>query len=134
MSNDVDFSESTAAGGGEHHENEAEGNAAERELERKTLARKENQAVSYLRAIVLVVLLITAALVSAFIYLYVSQTQKDDFESEFESHAAKILETFHDSVERKIEAIDALSVQYTSYARATGASFPNVTLPDMEIR
>jgi hypothetical protein len=102
--------------------------------ERNTLGRKENQAVSRLRVVVFLVLLVTATLVSVGVYLYIANDQEEDFEHDFRAQATKILESFHESVERKLEAVDALSVAFTSYARGTGVTFPNVTLPDFEIR
>ena len=111
-----------------------EGNNAEKDAERKTLARKENKAVAWLRGLVFFVLLVTTALVSTGVFLFTMNDQEEDFEHEFEAHATKILESFHTTVERKLEALDALAVAYTSYAIGTGASWPNVTLPDFEIR
>jgi hypothetical protein len=107
---------------------------ADKILERKTLASKENAAVFWVRGAVFLVLLGTAALVSSIVYLYTRNDQVQDFENAFEAHATKIVESFYETVERKLEAIDALSVTITSYAKSTGATFPNVTLPDFEIR
>lgn len=42
--------------------------------------------------------------------------------------------SFHVAVASKLSAIDALGVQFTSYAIATGATFPNVTLPNFAVR
>jgi class 3 adenylate cyclase len=112
----------------------ADNENADKILERKTLASKENAAVFWVRGAVFLVLLGTAALVSSIVYLYTSNDQTQDFESAFEAHATKILESFYETVERKLEAVDSLSVTITSYAKSTGATFPNVTLPDFEIR
>ena len=35
---------------------------------------------------------------------------------------------------RKVEGVDALATSITSYARATSATFPNVTIPHFDIR
>jgi class 3 adenylate cyclase len=107
---------------------------ADKVLERKTLASKENTAVFWVRCAVFLVLLGTAALVSTIVCLYTKNDQVQDFESAFEAHATRIQESFYETIERKLEAVDALSVTITSYAKSTGATFPNVTLPDFEIR
>jgi len=105
---------------------------AEAEQVRKTLARKENQAVAYLRVILMMVLLVTATLASVGVYFYTKRDEEDTFTSEFAANAAKILESFHEAVEVKLNAIDTLSVTITSFALATGATFPNITIPDFE--
>ena len=105
-----------------------------RDEERKTLARKEGKAVRNWRIAVFAVLVSTAALVSTSCFLYMKNDQDDDFKQEFKSLANKLLESYYHTVERKLEALDALSVAYSSYAHDTGATWPNVTLPDIEVR
>jgi class 3 adenylate cyclase len=107
---------------------------SELEHERKTLARQENKAVRLLRVLVFVVLSSTAAVVAMGVHRYISHDQHSNFETDFEAHAAKLLESFHDSVERKLEAVDALAVTITSHAIQSGSSWPNVTLPDFAVR
>ncbi|CAB9509771.1 Receptor-type guanylate cyclase gcy [Seminavis robusta] len=102
--------------------------------ERKKLAQKENEAVRWLRIVVFVVLLVTAALVSVGVYVLLRKDQKDDFEHDYQANALKIIESFHQSVERYLEALDSLSIAYTNHAFVTGSVFPNVTLPDFEVR
>lgn len=102
--------------------------------ERKTLARKEDKAVKYLRWVVLVLLLATATVVSTGCLLFMKAAQNGAFLDEYEMFAAKILKSFQQTVSLKVQAMEELSVTFTSYARGTGATFPNVTLPDFEIR
>lgn len=104
------------------------------EEERKNLARSEDTAVSWLRVLVLGLLLLTAVLVCFGVYWFTRQDEKEDFEKEFTSSAAKLVETFHESVERRLGACDTLSVTITSYAMQTGATFPNVTMPNWALR
>jgi class 3 adenylate cyclase len=101
---------------------------------RQTLAQKETKAVSLLRIVVFVVLLVTAVIVSFGVFLFTHGAEKDSFHINFEAHAVKIVEAFQYSVERKMGAVDALSVTITSHALATGATFPNVTIPHFEVR
>ena len=102
--------------------------------ERNTLARTEDKAVRYLRWAVLLVLLVTASIVSTGCLLFMKADQQQDFEVEFEMNAKKILTSFQQTISMKLEAMDALSVDCTCYARSTGAVWPNVTFSDFEIR
>ena len=72
------------------------------EEERKNLARSEDKAVSWLRVLVLGLLLLTAVLVCLGVYWFTRQDEKEDFEKEFASSAAKLVETFHEYVERRL--------------------------------
>ena len=105
----------------------------EREIERKTLAKKENRAVFWLRILVIVVLLTTTALVVTFVYKDMSGSQQESFEAAFESDSLKVLDSFHRSVRRMMDSSDSLSTFYTSYALSSGSNFPNVTLPDYQL-
>lgn len=107
---------------------------AAQEEKRKILAKHQTRVVTCLRFAVLLVLFVTTAVVSTGVYLYTSGDQTDDFESEFLGYADRIMDSFHTTVEHKLGAIDTLSVAYTSHALNSGSNFPNVTLPDFEIR
>jgi Adenylate and Guanylate cyclase catalytic domain len=106
----------------------------ESDRERVTLAARENRAVAWMRGLVFVALLAITTGVSSRVYLYTRNEQIKDFEQAFAADADKLLESFQHSVERRIEAIDSMSVAITSFATATGATFPNVTLPDFGVR
>lgn len=47
---------------------------------------------------------------------------------------ARCWETWQRSMARKIESVDSLATSITSFARYTGAVWPNVTIPDYELR
>jgi hypothetical protein len=104
------------------------------EQERRTLARHENKAVGMLRVIVFLVLSIAAAIVAMGVYRYTANDQQSNFETDFDANAARLLESFHESVERKLEAVDALAVTVTSHAMESASTWPNVTLPDFAVR
>ena len=84
--------------------------------ERKTLARRETQAVGYTRILVYLVVLITAISVSLVVYFYTKRDQQEDFETQFAAYAAKVAESFYDAVERKVGAVATFSTTITSYA------------------
>mmetsp|Transcript_12076 Transcript_12076/g.23087 ORF Transcript_12076/g.23087 Transcript_12076/m.23087 type:complete len:851 (-) Transcript_12076:163-2715(-) len=102
--------------------------------ERKQLAQRETRLVGRLRLYLLVFLAITAALCGWATYKYTRAVEVDEFESRFASIADSVSDSFHNAVERKLGALDALSVSVTSYAKQSGETFPTVTLPDFETR
>ena len=134
---DPDASEALS---GEHcsdvDEKEAEQRRRDQETEekRKILAKNESRVLNGLRVAVILVLLITTAVVSVGVYQYTSKDQKEDFKSEFLGFADRIMDSFHTTVEHKLGAIDSFSVSITSFALHSGSNFPNVTIPDFEIR
>jgi hypothetical protein len=77
---------------------------AELEDEWKRLAASEGKAVACARTIVLVALLLAAAFVMLGIRDYIQFDQRNDFEKAFGASAEKILESFHNSVKRRLEA------------------------------
>ena len=104
------------------------------ELERQTLARRGTVAVTRLRLLALVVLVGTALLVCLGVYFYTRRDEQEDFEYVFESSAERVLQSFHASVTQLLAGMDAMSVSITSFAMATNATFPFVTVPDMALR
>jgi hypothetical protein len=103
-------------------------NLASRQGNEHQLAGKETKKIAYLRFFVAGFLLLTAALVSVAVYMFTRDDQEQDFETQFESQAIRILERFHGAVESKLGAMDALATSVTSFALSSGASFPNVTI------
>lgn len=101
----------------------------------ETLVKAETRSVSILRLAVISVLVLTAAVVSAGVYLYTHNEEVDNFTSSFDDSALQVIESFHEMVERNIGALASLSTDFTSYAvqqQADGnkRSFPFVTLPN----
>jgi hypothetical protein len=77
---------------------------AEWEDEWKRLAARESQVIAYARVIVLIVLLCATAVVTLGMRSYIRSDQRDDFAAAFVAAADKILESFHHSVQRRLEA------------------------------
>jgi hypothetical protein len=104
------------------------------ETDYKRLARRETKAVNVLRVLVLVLLLVTATLTSVGVYFYTSNEEKQNFEVEYQANAERIIESFHDAVERRLGAINSMATSITSYALDANKTFPLVTIPNFEIR
>ncbi|CAB9519856.1 Receptor-type guanylate cyclase gcy [Seminavis robusta] len=101
---------------------------------RKTLASKENKAVICLRYFVLFVLMSTAVAVSLATFFYSRSVEHDSFQAEFASVAVVTLRSFVEAVEHKLSSLDAMATGITSHAIRTGETFPNVTIPDFEVK
>jgi hypothetical protein len=104
------------------------------ETDYKTLARRETKAVNVLRALVLVSLFVTATITSVGVYLYTSNDETQKFEVAYQANAQRIVESFHDAVERRLGAINSMATAITSYSLDTKQTFPFVTIPDFAKR
>jgi hypothetical protein len=92
----------------------------DKENERATLGSRETVVVTRMKSLVVIVLLATTILVSTGVFVYTRNEQLRSFEESFRVDASRLLESFHQSVKRTIEAVDALSLSIT---------FPFLTLP-----
>ena len=126
--------ESSALGDDDQHNNQPSHRVQAAMDERKSLAKRETRLVGRLRAYLLLFLAATAAVCGWATYKYTRSVEVDEFESRFASIAGSVSDSFHDAVERKLGALDSLSVSMTSHATESGESFPMVTLPDYETR
>jgi hypothetical protein len=104
------------------------------ETDYKTLARRETKVLNALRALVLVLLLVAATLTSVGVYIYTSNDETQKFESVYQANAQRIVESFHDAVERRLGAINSMATAITSHALDTKQTFPFVTVPNFELR
>jgi class 3 adenylate cyclase len=106
-----------------------------RAIPKDQLAENETRAVFKLRVLVLLALLLAAIAVSLVVYFITSNSEEDEFQGQYEGHATKVLESFEDIIELKMEALAALGVGLTSYARGqNGTSWPFVTMNDFQQR
>jgi hypothetical protein len=87
-----------------------------------------------LRVLVLVLLLVIATLTSIGVYFYTSNEETNNFESTYEANAPRIVESFHDAVERRLGAINSMATAITSYSLDAKQTFPFVTIPNFELR
>lgn len=100
----------------------------------EAIGGRETTQVTYLRALVLLVLFCAAGAVSTTVYLATTRAATEQFETAYDGVAAKVLETFEEIVSEKLAALSAFSVATTSYARAQEAEFPFVTQNDFQQR
>ena len=134
MSNELSNDLGSNDGGSVSESNE---NPPMTQEEREKIADKENRAIFYLRLVVLLVLLASAACVSVAVYRYVEDQETSEFEARFHSDANKILDAFGKSLDDTLGATDAFATKMVSHARnqkkLTNVSWPFVTIPDFYI-
>jgi class 3 adenylate cyclase len=102
--------------------------------EAEIIASKVSKQVFWLKMTVLFVLVFAAVLVATAVYLSTQRSEENAFESAFYDDVVKVYDTFKFTVERKLGAIDSLSIAITSLAVDSQASWPNFTVPDFEFR
>jgi class 3 adenylate cyclase len=102
--------------------------------ERESLGAKETRNVLFLRFFAFFILLLTSILVCLGVYFYTKRDEEEDFEYVYEASAERVIQSFHESVAQVLAGLDAASVTITSYALNTAANFPNITVPNWELR
>lgn len=76
-----------------------------------SITKNENHAVFCLRMFLMACLLVSAVLVSVFVYMYTSTEEKDSFESQFESDALKLLEAIGTTLDLTLGAADSFMIR-----------------------
>jgi hypothetical protein len=76
----------------------------------------------------------TAIGVSLATFYYSRFVEEDSFEAQFDSVAVVTLKSFVEAVESDLKAMDSLASGITSHALNSGETFPNVTVPDWEVK
>jgi hypothetical protein len=102
--------------------------------DKQGLAKTETKAVRQVKALVLAVLTVSALAASAVVYLYVTGSERTEFETTFHDDATKLLASFGTSLEKTLSSADAFAVSVVSHAKASGQQWPYVTIPDFAIR
>ncbi|KAL7559966.1 hypothetical protein ACA910_022456 [Epithemia clementina (nom. ined.)] len=98
------------------------------------VAHGETKAVQCLRGVVLVLLVLTTTLVSVGVHRYTKHEETTKFETDYRRNAHKLVQEFHNAVERRLGSISTMSTAMTSFALYTNQSFPFVTIPDFALR
>jgi hypothetical protein len=104
------------------------------ESEKEQLAQKETTAVFRLKVIVVLVLLMAAYGVSFLVWYITSNAESDEFESQYEGMAAKVVDSFLDIPRQKIGAISSLNVAAIAHGVDHVRSWPFVTLSSFQER
>jgi hypothetical protein len=98
------------------------------------LVQRETNAVFRLRLLVFLVMMFAAAAVSVTVYLVTSRAEQDQFETQFDGAASKMLETFQNVLEQKVPAISALAAAMIAHGVDHSRTWPFVTLSSFQQR
>jgi len=102
--------------------------------ERSTLGVNETRAIFCLRLVVLLTLIFLGVSLSISAYFIGEDLQITEFVEQFGFYGDQVIEKFNRQLERKLNSMDTLSTDMTSYAKSSGREFPFVTVPDFEFR
>jgi hypothetical protein len=100
----------------------------------KVIAKKESEEVYHFKVIVLLFLLLSAVAVAPCVNIYVRKKEQSQFDEKFRTDALKVFDTVRNSIDQTLIRMDSLAVDLVSYARATNATWPFVTLPNFGLR
>jgi len=117
----------------QEHEQQSSASSVTKDEEASLLAAKETRGINILRLVTLILLLSIAILASVGVYFHTEHSEKKRFEDDYTTNARLIIDSFHDSVERKLGAINVMADAITSYALSSGETFPGVTLPNFAV-
>lgn len=100
----------------------------------EAIVKRETRVVRGMRLVVLLVLVASSVLLAIFVHSYLKTTEENAFRDEFHSDADKVLDSMSSTLKQTLGSVDALSVSMVSYAKASNATWPFVTLPDFAVR
>ena len=98
------------------------------------LAKKESLLVNRSKIFMYLVLLTTATVASIGTYFFASQGEQDDFEREFDNTANELLKGAEQNAKQIFGSVIKLGESITSFALGDGSKWPNVTLPNFDVR
>jgi hypothetical protein len=118
----------------EESKNSSEDGSTVHATHKERLGQAETNAVFHLRLVVFLVMLLAAIAVSVTVYIIISEAEQDEFESQFDGAASKVLEAFNDVVHQKVAAISSLAVAIIAHGVDHSRSWPFVTLSSFQQR
>ena len=118
----------------EHYPANAAESSSKDQTTDHTIAKRETKAVSWLRIMVFLVLIGTAAAVAWVGFLYLSRSETANFDTSFYDCAARVIEAFRINSERHIQTIETFATTIMSHALYYNSTWPFVTLPDFEMQ
>jgi hypothetical protein len=117
-----------------HSESEDSKAATMTPEEIEEIGKGESKAVFWSRIAVLAVLVAATVGVALSVFFYMSGSETDQFETQFNSDALKVQEAVGKSLDSTLGATDAFVVKLVAYARYSNCStWPFVTMPDFGI-
>jgi hypothetical protein len=100
----------------------------------REVSKQETKNVLYLKLLVVFILVASASIIAACVYVYITRSETAQFEKKFQNDADKVLVAIESSLHRTLGLLDSLAVTLVSYAHDQNASWPFVTLPNFGAR
>jgi hypothetical protein len=101
------------------------------------LARRENRSVSRFRYSLLLLLALAAVVLSTGTFLSCRRQQHDAFRTSFDVLSHQVTSSFGNSMQLRLQALQGMALDfdaYSKYSNTNNASWPYVTLPDLQQR
>ena len=95
--------------------------------------KREGQRVTFLKLLVLGILVLSATIIAVVVYLYITNNEEKQFITKFHNDANKVLESIGSSFDRTLGAMNSVAVILVSNAHNQGHKWPFVTLPDFAL-
>ncbi|GAX15863.1 hypothetical protein FisN_2Lu430 [Fistulifera solaris] len=99
-----------------------------------SFGRSDTRRVTRSKYIVAAVIFVAAILVGSLTFVFARNGEEDDFENQFSEYAVEIVNIILQEANSALAAGNSLSVSITSFALASFAAWPQVTVPDFELR
>jgi len=98
------------------------------------VAVEEQQRVTLSKHIMVFVLLLVATVMGTATYQIVKTEENEAFEREFQNYASEIVAVAREHVNSSFGSIESFAHSISSFAKASGQTWPNVTIPDYTSR
>jgi hypothetical protein len=116
------------------HGSQSNASKSKDESKKEQLAQKETTTVFRLRGLVMTFLLMATYCVAAVIYAILCNSEYEQFESQYEGVAARVVDSFMGIPQKKIGAISSLKVALVAHGVDHARSWPFVTLSSFQQR
>jgi hypothetical protein len=98
------------------------------------IAAKESEAVRWIRAIAIAVIVFSTAGVAMAVHYYMTGVEKNTFRNRFKSDSHKILESIGSTFDRSLGSIDAYAVGLVTLAKQSNQDWPFVTMSNFPVQ
>jgi hypothetical protein len=99
-----------------------------------TADKSATRVVSYMRLLVLAVLLTSMASTATIVYLYTSREETSHFKQSFTDDTNHVVEALSETLYTTMGAVDSYIVSLMSLCKSTHQSWPFVSVPDAAVR
>ena len=97
------------------------------ETGKSELASRETNHVKSLRYLLIAVLIAVATGTSIGLFFFTRSSETKEFKTAFQGQGQKLIDSFQEDSQRKLQALDSLSSRLTAFALDTNATWPLVT-------